>query len=968
MKRFIYAPDVNAYIATSYGILDVSPDIINGSVTRRRDAASQATLVLQNPYRKYLRKMKAMDRIVIYLTRVKPMLVFSGYLDSVPVDQLYPEPVTIKATCTLKRLLHTYWDPQLPYVTKFFADHGWTFDPLTGNIYDLTGKSLWNLDINTSIGHMLRVVMNSVGNWPIGLPNERANTVHILKLPQKFIDNTNALIAKEVGAQEQQRKDIAIFLKQLLTVQGVFSAPFGGSSDYNPSDSLADSDPLPASLAGKYTAKIYGPSNVNAVGGSISAIAIDDYLRSKGSPMAGLGGDYVAAGKASGVDPRLMVAISGAETSFGTRGQGPSVHNAWGMFDSHSQNISYATWKDGIVAATQNIAGPLYRGRGANTILKIWAIWAPSGATNDPTGLNTFWPVNVKKFYTEQGGIADGDITWNPDAPAASAPTADVTGTVGDVKVGNLAFFKTDPHHRDTIGYTFRVKGNPYNNDTFIFRAVSHDPSLKSNEIAIWLPLSSPQGQNWKDGPVSVETSINQASRFAAPTGTGVAASQIDISKMTQSQLTGGGVSTNGLQPIALAGLAFIQTNFGPFQLTSGLRPGDGGDHGKGLALDLVAISANGAAWPTEGIVRADALAKWAGFVQSAPAHSDSVQVNTQGNPATRWVGWRYVGGHGPPTGSGAYPNGFSSEGSGPHLHISFSASSSVDQIPSADGNITKDSGVVSSTLGGTGVQINQQKLTDLIGSIGIGLPLVFPLVESATEAVLFKGERALYNDQALMEFVQFMCKSSGRSFQSMPNGDFMAFYPDYFNWSGETPYFKISDIETEGDLTIYMSDDQLATHVFTTADSFSVNGSIDITDKLASTVASIESVAAFKELVNVGPEFNAPDFLKRYGARPLIKEVPEVKNSFMQFMYGWMTFLEQWAKIFVANPTFTFMPELIPGGLIEFESKDLVMFVDSVTHNFDRSSGFTTSAELIAPSTSAKQTNFWSVISNPKA
>src|SRR4051812_5279986 len=106
MKRFIYAPDVQAFIATEHQILDVSPDIISGSVTRRRDAASEAELVLQNPYRKYLRRMKPMDRIVIYLTRVKPMLVFSGYLDSAPVDQLYPDTVTIRASCTLKRLLN----------------------------------------------------------------------------------------------------------------------------------------------------------------------------------------------------------------------------------------------------------------------------------------------------------------------------------------------------------------------------------------------------------------------------------------------------------------------------------------------------------------------------------------------------------------------------------------------------------------------------------------------------------------------------------------------------------------------------------------------------------------------------------------------------------------------------------------------------------------------------------------------
>src|SRR5690349_8453451 len=109
MKRFVYAPDVEAYIQTSKGILDVSDDIINGSITLKLNGVSNFTLTLQNPHRKYLdTSLMAMDPVVIYLTRVKRMLAFSGYVDEAPIDQLYPEPVTVTGSCTLKRLLYTY--------------------------------------------------------------------------------------------------------------------------------------------------------------------------------------------------------------------------------------------------------------------------------------------------------------------------------------------------------------------------------------------------------------------------------------------------------------------------------------------------------------------------------------------------------------------------------------------------------------------------------------------------------------------------------------------------------------------------------------------------------------------------------------------------------------------------------------------------------------------------------------------
>ena len=47
----------------------------------------------------------------------------------------------------------------------------------------------------------------------------------------------------------------------------------------------------------------------------------------------------------------------------------------------------------------------------------------------------------------------------------------------------------------------------------------------------------------------------------------------------------------------------------------------------------------------------------------------------------------------------------------------------------------------------------------------------------------------------------------------------------------------------------------------------------------------------------------------------------------------------------------FTFMPELFPGGKVGFPNHGLVMYIESVTHEWDLNTGFDTHAQLTAPS-----------------
>lgn len=136
---------------------------------------------------------------------------------------------------------------------------------------------------------------------------------------------------------------------------------------------------------------------------AISAASLDAYLFSKSSPMAGNGAFVVLSAQRWGIDPRLIIAIAGAESNFGA--VTCADFNAWGWSCPNSP-VQFTSWGDGI----ETIASGLrryYIDEGRTTVAMIQQKWAPSGAANDPTGLNNNWVANVTRFMGELGGSPD---------------------------------------------------------------------------------------------------------------------------------------------------------------------------------------------------------------------------------------------------------------------------------------------------------------------------------------------------------------------------------------------------------------------------------------------------------------------------------------------------------------------------------------------------------------------------------
>jgi len=222
--------------------------------------------------------------------------------------------------------------------------------------------------------------------------------------------------------------------------------------------------------------------------------------------------------------------------------------------------------------------------------------------------------------------------------------------------------------------------------------------------------------------------------------------------------------------------------------------------------------------------------------------------------------------------------------------------------------------------------------------------------------------EKALINDQQLMGMIQSVAKASMRSFQSSPDGQFVAYYPDYFGIHTGAPTWKLEDIEMKN-VSVQISDAPLATHVYTVGDSVNPFGQLMSENPFGAFLATqgfatIENPGLMQMMLQMDPQQNQ-DFSKeaiyqRFGARPLVMSMPMIKSPLLERFQAIYMFMQKWAEQYMTTIEITFMPELFPGMRVELSGHELTVYVKEVTHTFDRKLGFTTELVIMAPSTSA--------------
>ncbi len=232
--------------------------------------------------------------------------------------------------------------------------------------------------------------------------------------------------------------------------------------------------------------------------------------------------------------------------------------------------------------------------------------------------------------------------------------------------------------------------------------------------------------------------------------------------------------------------------------------------------------------------------------------------------------------------------------------------------------------------------------------------------------SIMFGGEvgtqeKAFINDEPLIQTVVSFAQAGLRNFQSAPNGDFIAYYPDYFGLDGKDAVFALEDIEMKN-VQIDLNDDAMATHVYISG-STQMNGSGGggVMGWLNSKgVATVENQWLFARMAAAAPhvpgEFipNGKDVMRKFGARPLQKSMSSVQSGPMEFLLAVQTFMTKWAEQYATTIETTFLPEVFPGMRLHLVDHGLQVYVAEVTHSGDYESGFTTSMVITAPSNPA--------------
>jgi len=228
MKRLVYSPKVEAFIKTDSGSYDISPYIVSGEVNRKINQVSTATINFRNPqfiWTDHRHKdingneilgpvFHPMDTISIAMTRIndRPIQVFTGYLDSAPYVSTYPGVVTVRASCTIKRLMHTYFDSGLPFFQDFLSAHNWQVNDRLGIVSvpdpatETGGTKVLN---DSSFGQLLFDTMTEIGGW-------NPDSILIENLPDGIENLVTGLFKQFEADSEMSYNEFAAFLKKII--------------------------------------------------------------------------------------------------------------------------------------------------------------------------------------------------------------------------------------------------------------------------------------------------------------------------------------------------------------------------------------------------------------------------------------------------------------------------------------------------------------------------------------------------------------------------------------------------------------------------------------------------------------------------------------------------------------------------------------------------------------------------------
>lgn len=237
-------------------------------------------------------------------------------------------------------------------------------------------------------------------------------------------------------------------------------------------------------------------------------------------------------------------------------------------------------------------------------------------------------------------------------------------------------------------------------------------------------------------------------------------------------------------------------------------------------------------------------------------------------------------------------------------------------------------------------------------------------------------GLKTFLNDQPLLPYLKNLFNGIMRSFCSAPNGDLIAWFPDYYGLWGTAAKFTIEPIEIL-DFNVTWNDEYFVTHQFvaTTPGAGLASNNLDLltgqvgsnlsTDPIVTTqtlsytrgIASVDVPAMMYALFGLDmADGDAAKFAEyitsKFGVRPNFISIPTISGPAAEFFASIFYFMRNWSYQYNADVPLTFMPELWPGMLLQIPSFGFQAYVTTVTHTgrFGDGGQFNTTVNIAAP------------------
>jgi cell wall-associated NlpC family hydrolase len=908
-EQFFYSPDVRIFInsLTQGGIIEVSDDFMSLTIDRNINAVSTASIYLANNGFKYTPAstnfsaskvpspvINTMDQIIIFLKKESYYQYFTGFVTYAPIVTIIPEPILINCSCTLYKAQNSYWDAGAIEYEGIIPGILQNAQIFGGNVQNNDGG------VATGITNLL----TKVANWA-------SKDIHIGGIPSQWVS-----FATDIYKQTQiQLKDVnATSFEDIINYLEVTG---------NSSKSVTDT-----TTKGKTGV---GDSTVSSLG-------------VKGAPIG-----TALRGITTGKTITATFATTKEMNDYATKGTSSS-HEADIIVSNANDNqywvaVPFTYWASDV--GDQTHAKEWLRGGGLKTDPDIYPAAAQIGRllliTNTKTGhaiqahavyaikddlqLNGSKIILSEASFTSLGGSVSSssdilnDISvdgWvNPSARSLIGGPVTTTKPLSSKSSTNSSpsIVKQDGSY-PTWQQNLLNPTLPNSNSSAAAQISANDKKgTKGQEAASWAASQIGGAYVWGGG--------HEGAVGSGPTH-GVTGDTQDPNAKNEigfdcSGLVGWAWIKCGSEFDGLFGDTGEQLNSNVGQRIAGVGPINPDLLEPG---DLIFYGGS-TAHPTHVVM----YSNWPGYVVDAEDHADGIvkQAFYQSTPDFPIVGVRRP--------------------------------SPSKQIVNYSINV--------GVGGGAGSTKGQPGLSNVGGNFNFNTTQGV-IGFDVNSTVLAGSPRAFVTDVPVLSTIGTLSTMGLREFQSGPDGSFLAWYPDYFGLYGTAPVLSIYDIEII-DFSIYHDDTQLYTHIGVSGDPTEV-GDVSLVDWLMTNgIITIENNAvlgllfgtdpatmstSMNSLISQGININtfAKQFLKRYGMRPYVDSEPMIRSQLMEFMYALQEFLYLWSQQYATNVTFTFMPELYPGMLINIAEHGIQVYVQAVSQSCSRDGGFTTSAVVTCP------------------